>query len=111
MKRHSLPTTSTGRGGEWVRPVGAAADMRRRPPSPLLPGAEVDGRRDERAHVGRDLYVVATAERVDAQQVDRGLAAGDRGLRGEARGQDLRARAGDADVLGLVAAVDGDGVG
>src|SRR4051794_8217493 len=102
---HGTAFPSRARG--WAPPPG----RRRRPPFPLLVGAEIDDRRDERAHVGGDLDVVATAERVDAQDVVRRLAAGDRGLGGQTGRHHLRARAVDVDPLGLVAAVERDRVG
>src|SRR3954470_17781399 len=97
-------TAFPSRARGWAPPPGRG----RRPPFPLLVGAEVDDRRDERAHVGGDLDVVASAERVDAQDVVRGLAAGNGGLTRQPGGQHRRARAVDANVLGPVAAVDDD---
>src|SRR3954451_2847723 len=99
---HATAFPSRARG--WAPPPG----RRRRPPFPLLVGAEIDDRRDERADVGGDLEAVAPAERVDVQHVERGLAAGDRGLRRQTGGHHLRARTVDVDPLGLVAAVERD---
>src|SRR3954471_16922004 len=86
-------------------------DRRAAPRFPLPVRPPIDARRDERADVGGDLGVVATAERVEPQDVVGHLAAGDRGLGRQTGRHHLRARAVDVDALGLVAAVERDRVG